>query len=222
MSNIEVMEDRLAKIRDYVLTNKKHNKYRADVDRSSSSQGAYEEDERILAFIDSMQEESVCAYSTERYTDEDRKVLCEGCEEECKFNKKESASEDLEKAAINAADEDMQGRQIMEASNDERQRYSRIFRRGFKAGANWQKQQDNNDANHALVEQTKTQQMCYEKGMADMKQQMMANAVEGAFIRRNRYTKKNVLNGFDTTCDAIQGFKDKDKVKLIIIKDGQL
>lgn len=45
------------------------------------------------------------------------------------------------KAAINAADEDMQGRQIMEASNDERQRYSRIFRRGFKAGANWQKQQ---------------------------------------------------------------------------------
>jgi len=32
---------------------------------------------------------------------------------------------------------DMQDRQIMEATNDERLRYSRIFRRGFKSGAKW-------------------------------------------------------------------------------------
>lgn len=38
-----------------------------------------------------------CAFSTSRYTDKERKALCEGCEEECKFNKKEEpASEDLE------------------------------------------------------------------------------------------------------------------------------
>jgi len=51
------------------------------------------------------------------------------------------------------------------------------------------------------------------------KEQMMANAVDGAFIRRNRYTKKNVLNGLDTTCDAIQRFKDKDKIKVLFIKE---
>lgn len=57
------------------------------------------------------------------------------------YNSNKSISKDLEKAAITAADEDMQGRQIMEESNENRQLYSRIFRRGFKAGANWQKQQ---------------------------------------------------------------------------------
>jgi hypothetical protein len=39
-----------------------------------------------------------CAFSTSRYTDKERKALCKGCEEECKFNKKEEpVSEDLEK-----------------------------------------------------------------------------------------------------------------------------
>ena len=51
----------------------------------------------------------------------------------------EPVSEELGDAAIAAADEDMQGRQIMEESNENRQLYSRIFRRGFKAGAKWQK-----------------------------------------------------------------------------------
>ena len=38
-------------------------------------------------------------YSKDNYTDEDRKVLCDGCEEECEFNKKEEpVSEDLEQA----------------------------------------------------------------------------------------------------------------------------
>ena len=101
------------------------------------------------------------------------------------YNSNKSISEDLEKAAIYAADEDMQGRQIMEASNDERQRYSRIFRRGFKAGANWQKQQ------------------------------MMAKAIDA----------KVVANGMG---NPILHLWDKGrhligkKVKLIIIKEGQL
>lgn len=49
--------------------------------------------------------------------------------------------QELSKAAIDAADNDMRGRQIMEASNEDRMLYSRIFRRGFKAGAEWQKEQ---------------------------------------------------------------------------------
>ena len=50
-------------------------------------------------------------------------------------------SKDLEIVAIQAAQSDMQDRQIMEASNDERMLYSRIFRRGFKAGAKWNREQ---------------------------------------------------------------------------------
>ena len=50
------------------------------------------------------------------------------------------------------------------------------------------------------------------------KEQMMKDAVS-AYIRRNRYTKTNVLHGFDVTCDAVQRFKDKDKVKVIVIKE---
>lgn len=49
---------------------------------------------RIYAskIIDSMQEEpKECMYSKDNYTDEDRKVLCEGCNEECKFDKKEDS-----------------------------------------------------------------------------------------------------------------------------------
>ena len=43
--------------------------------------------------------EKECMYSKDNYTDEDRIVLCDGCEEECKFNKKEEpVSEDLEEA----------------------------------------------------------------------------------------------------------------------------
>ena len=49
-------------------------------------------------------------------------------------------------------------------------------------------------------------------------ERLSENAVEGAYIRRNRYTKKNVLNGFDVTCDALQKFKDGDRVKIIIVK----
>ena len=53
----------------------------------------------------------------------------------------EPVSEDLKEAAINASFEDMKDRQIMEDSNEKRNLYSRIFRRGFKAGAQWQREQ---------------------------------------------------------------------------------
>ena len=52
-----------------------------------------------------------------------------------------SLPSNLDEAAIDAAQLDMQDRQIMEATNDERLRYSRIFRRGFKAGAEWTAEQ---------------------------------------------------------------------------------
>ena len=41
-----------------------------------------------------------CMYSKDNYTDEDRKVLCDGCEEECKFNKKEEPANDNFEAEV--------------------------------------------------------------------------------------------------------------------------
>lgn len=53
-------------------------------------EGAYNILCNLDAYIDSMQEEpKECMYSKDNYTDEDRKALCDGCEEECEFNKKE-------------------------------------------------------------------------------------------------------------------------------------
>ena len=43
----------------------------------------------------------------------------------------------LDEAAVQAAQVDMCDRQIMEDSNKHRMLYSRIFRRGFKAGVEW-------------------------------------------------------------------------------------
>lgn len=73
-----------------------------------------------------------------------RLAEAEGRTDDYKFHKaaveqleKPSLPSNLGEAAIDAAQLDMQDRQIMEATNDERLRYSRIFRRGFKAGAEW-------------------------------------------------------------------------------------
>lgn len=55
------------------------------------------EDNAILSLISSMQKEpKECMYSKDNYKDEDRKIFCDGCKEECKFNKKEEpVSENL-------------------------------------------------------------------------------------------------------------------------------
>lgn len=34
-------------------------------------------------------EKKKCMYTEDHYTDEDRKVLCDGCEEECEYNQKQ-------------------------------------------------------------------------------------------------------------------------------------
>lgn len=41
-----------------------------------------------------------CMYSKDNYTAEDRKVLCDGCEEECEFNKKEEPVNDSFEAEV--------------------------------------------------------------------------------------------------------------------------
>ena len=57
----------------------------------------------------------------------------------------------------------------------------------------------------------------FDLGMEHKEKELMKNAVDGPYIRRNRYTKKNVLNGLDLTCDELQGFKDGQKLKVIFV-----
>lgn len=53
------------------------------------------------------------------------------------------------------------------------------------------------------------------------KEQLMKSAINGCYIKRNKYTKENVLNGLSVTCEVIQKFKDGDKVKVIIVKESE-
>jgi hypothetical protein len=61
----------------------------------------------------------------------------------------------------------------------------------------------------------------FKSGAQWQKEQMMKSAIEGCWIKRNRYTKENVLNGLSVTCDAIQKFRDGDTVKVIIVKEDK-
>ena len=86
------------------------------------------------------EETKYCAFSTSHYTDKERKALCKGCEEECKFNqKKVLISENLLQASIAYADAhseyctDKKGRVV--------EHYNIRAKEHFIAGANWQKEQ---------------------------------------------------------------------------------
>lgn len=123
--------------------------------------------------------------------------------------KKEPASEDFEKEVEKMWAQESKCRDtdytIAELTKQDYKECARHF-------ANWQKQKDNNDANHALVEQIKTQQMCYEKGMADMKQQLMANAICTTM-------QEDDCGDIVPTIANQKGFKVGDKVKIIIAKE---
>ena len=82
--------------------------------------------------------------------------------------------------------------------------------------AEWQKRKDNEVAQHNLAEQIKIQQKCYERGMADMKQQMLKDGIEAHvrtdvpidddYVYVRAYIKKDKL-------------EEGEKVRLLIIKD---
>jgi hypothetical protein len=147
----------------------------------------------------------------------------------------------LDEAAIDAAQLDMQDRQIMEDSNEHRMLYSRIFRRGFKAGAEWMAGQFEKNRLAACDEQTKEE---YEKetelvdkivteehrmptfsdaiiyGINWQKQQMEKEAVEG-YIEGNWREQEDAPYELYAISDELDSTKYKigDKVKLIILKD---
>ena len=86
----------------------------------------------IRVLLDSMQKEpKECMYSKDNFTDEDRKVLCDGCEEECEFNKKEElVNEELYTVAKEYAN-----------NITDKIGYRLQLRRAVCFGANWKEQQ---------------------------------------------------------------------------------
>lgn len=81
---------------------------------------------------------------------------------------------------------------------------------------NWYISNDGEDAYN--VKQMKEM---FNAGANWQKEQIMKSAIDGCQIKRNGYTQVKVLNGFSTTCETIQKFKDGDKVKILIIKEDK-
>lgn len=155
--------------------------------------------QKLINFINSFPKESVsekkCMYSKDTYTDEDRKVLCDDCKEECKYASnippvfdegywerlgEKPVSEDLEEAVnayIGYAPE------VDESSST----YGK--RQAFKIGANWQKQQ------------------------------MMTKAVDGFVIEDIEEGNGDFLLSAEYLSKDM-GLKDRQKVKVIVIKEN--
>lgn len=129
--------------RDKNCTFTKGKKYKSDKD------GFLVDDEDKDTFERKIWEEDACEYfrpikcmyTEYNYTDEDRKVLCDGCEEECEYSKKEEpVSEDLEEEAlVYIITED--GKLVIDSEKVN----------AFKAGAKWQITKLMKDATEVIV-----------------------------------------------------------------------
>ena len=138
------------------MVNYKLAKVRAEIERRRNRHSKAKriesalEDNAILSFIDSMQKEpKECMYSKDNYTDEDRKVLCDGCEEECKYVPpvfdegyweklgEEHVSEDLEEVSKKYSS-CIYLEEVL--SDDDKEVLREKLINTFKAGANWKKQ----------------------------------------------------------------------------------
>ncbi len=144
-----------------------------------------------------------CMYSKDNYTDEDRKVLCDGCEENCKYNLKqepdelthsvtkisnqeEPVSEDLEKELPKVWDRetlDEYAYQVAyDLSNDwmkETPTWNDV-ETACKLGAEWQKQKGRKwlADNHKQIFNNGWSEG-YEVGRDSMEEDMMKDAVKG-------------------------------------------
>lgn len=86
----------------------------------------------------------------------------------------------------------------------------------FKAGADWQKKQDVRD----MLKSDETNFVkCYERGKADMKEQMMKDAIEAEVNYYGMGDKEMCVVANEEVDGEKYNLHDGDKVKLIIIKE---
>lgn len=86
----------------------------------------------------------------------------------------------------------------------------------FKAGADWQKMQDVRD----MLKSDETNFVkCYERGKADMKEQMMKDAIEAEVNYYGIGDKEMCVVANEEVDGEKYNLHDGDKVKLIIVKE---
>ena len=158
-----------------------------------------------------------CMFTLEEFTEEDRKVLCEDCDDDCEYAKKvKPVSEELEEASLlyypkmsrisephGIIPADNQSHYLGDANEDNR--------KAFKAGAQWQKEQDKQwlAENHKHI---------FAKGRDSMEQQMIKNAVSGLVTESAGGDGwVNVQTGFVKSEDV--NVKFGDKIKIIVVKE---
>ena len=144
----------------------------------------------------------------------------------------EPVSEDLEEAGRNYADNEEYGDDVYLAikaafkagakwqSKKEQDIIETAEDHAFLAGANWQKEQEMQDR---LKSDNTVFQKIYEKGKADMKEQMLKDAVDADAIF-DYYDNQNRLYVSILATDVLTekyGIKDKDKIKIIIVKEDK-
>lgn len=168
----------------------------------------------IRVLLDSMQKEpKKCMYSKDNYTDEDRKVLCEDCEEECKFNKKEEPvseidfEQELYKYFGQVKDFTL-GMRIAKRFYE----IGRIYQKTVSEDLEQAAQRYNEDMSWCWEAPRYPHLEAFKAGANWQKEQMMKKAFS-AEIGKQRPDYKCVLNGNFFKYDT------GDKVKLIIIKE---
>lgn len=178
---------------------------------------------KILDYIDEVQKEPVsekkCIFTKDNYTDEDRKVLCEDCKEKCEYSKKEEpVREDFEKAlARDWQDYNDRGAATVDALEDNTQELA--FAKGFYRGAKWQKAKDQETIETAIHH-------AYHNGRLEMKEQMMAKAIDGIITNAGGTFGYDVASfkfddnhSFQVLLPTDKKSKFGDKVKVIVIKE---
>lgn len=190
----------------------------------------------VQTVIDLQEESKVCMYSTANYTNADRLTLCKDCEELCKYNQK-TAAERLgisQEAYDEIVDKCLYGSEVelvddgdlpkeepvSEDLEKEIERWAETFKHnpavmGYKETAqhfaNWQKKKDQEIIETAIHH-------AYHNGKLEMKEQLMAKAVNGFVIEDIEEGNGDFLLSADYLSKDM-GLKDRQKVKVIVIKE---
>ncbi len=121
----------------------------------------------------------------------------------------EPASEGLEAFIQFTADELPQGITVTPHGDFDLTSVKQLIKDAAKTGANWQKEKDDEE-----------KMLTYKHGFEDCKEQMMAKAVDGVIIF-DYYSGDKTYGciAHDSFCLEDFGLKDRDKVKVIVIKE---
>ena len=162
--------------------------------------------------LDSMKKEpKKCMYSKNHYTDEDRKVFCDGCEEKCKYDKSDDFTKALAECIHNAQCNVVDPMVFAETWKDELIKLSKCEE---PVSEDLEEAADEYAKDYLFTRKPqRAPNIHFINGANWQKQQLMAKAVDGLVVCNN------LTHGFKDIVMEIPSFLNvDDKVKLIIIK----